>query len=47
MKKYLSLLLLMAASIFIFVGCGKSSIKLSEEKLIFDEYTITPHSITN
>lgn len=42
MKKYLSLLLLMAASIFIFVGCGKSSIKLSEEKLIFDEYTITP-----
>ena len=42
MKKYLLLLLLTATSIFIFVGCGKSSIKLSEEKLIFDEYTITP-----
>lgn len=42
MKKYLLLLLLTATSIFIFVGCGKSSINLSEEKLTFDEYTITP-----
>lgn len=42
MKKHLSLLLLSVVAFFIFAGCGKSSIKLSEEKLFFDEYTVTP-----